>query len=261
MHQSVPHGPVIGFLGVLVVLGSVQRVVELGAAGWTVGLVSGAIINVLLARGLVSRGRVGLGPADRVTLTRAVLACGVAALTVTGFHRPVPLALLVALSSTALALDAVDGRVARRTGTASRLGARFDMETDAFLILVLSVHVSREFGWWVLAGGAARYALIVAAWGAAWLRRQMPPRRWRKVVAGLQGVALTVAAAQLLEPGLATTLLVAALALLASSFATEIASLCLTRPSRERDHVGGAAGWAEGGAFTAARVRGARWRT
>ena len=34
---------------------------------------------------------------------------------------------------------AVDGRVARCTGTVSRLGARFDMEVDAVLILVLAV--------------------------------------------------------------------------------------------------------------------------
>ena len=36
-------------------------------------------------------------------------------------------------------LDAVDGHVARRTGTATAFGARFDMEVDAFLIVVLSV--------------------------------------------------------------------------------------------------------------------------
>ena len=43
------------------------------------------------------------------------------------------------LSSVALALDGVDGQVARRTRTVSALGARFDMEVDAFLVLVLSV--------------------------------------------------------------------------------------------------------------------------
>ena len=41
----------------------------------------------------------------------------------------------------ALILDGVDGKVARRTGTSTALGARFDMEVDAFLILVLSVYV------------------------------------------------------------------------------------------------------------------------
>ena len=42
-----------------------------------------------------------------------------------------PVALLVPLAAVALALDAVDGRVARAHRHASRLGARFDMEVDA----------------------------------------------------------------------------------------------------------------------------------
>ncbi|GAA4940924.1 hypothetical protein GCM10023238_03240 [Streptomyces heliomycini] len=46
------------------------------------------------------------------------------------------------LTAVALILDGVDGKVARRTGTSTPLGARFDMEVDAFLILVLSVYVS-----------------------------------------------------------------------------------------------------------------------
>ena len=54
----------------------------------------------------------------------------------------IPVATLVLLSSVALALDGVDGWVARRTRTVSALGARFDMEVDAFLVLMLSVHVA-----------------------------------------------------------------------------------------------------------------------
>ena len=49
---------------------------------------------------------------------------------------------LVGLTAVALALDGVDGRVARRTETVTAVGARFDMEVDAFLILVLSVYVA-----------------------------------------------------------------------------------------------------------------------
>ena len=55
----------------------------------------------------------------------------------------------------ALLLDWVDGQVARRTHTESAFGARFDMEVDAFLILVLSVYVASTTGWWVLIIGAA----------------------------------------------------------------------------------------------------------
>ncbi|MFD8079956.1 CDP-alcohol phosphatidyltransferase family protein [Streptomyces sp. NPDC059718] len=55
------------------------------------------------------------------------------ALTAAGTQHGV---LITCLATLALLVDAVDGRVARRTGTTSPLGARFDMETDAFLIRV-----------------------------------------------------------------------------------------------------------------------------
>ena len=65
-------------------------------------------------------------------------------------------------------------QVARRTGTASAFGARFDMEVDAFLILVLSVYVARPLGAWVLAIGLARYVLLLAERLLPWLRRPVP---------------------------------------------------------------------------------------
>src|SRR5439155_147129 len=63
-------------------------------------------------------------PADWVTLTRALLIAGVAGLVADSFGRPVSITALVTLSTVALVLDAVDGQVARRTGTATELGAR-----------------------------------------------------------------------------------------------------------------------------------------
>ena len=104
-------------------------------------------------------------------------------------------AVLVTLTVVALVLDAVDGWVARRTGTASAVGARFDMEVDAFLIFVLSVYVAQSVGAWVLAIGAARYAFVAAGWLLPWLREPPPPRYWCKVVAAIQGIVLTVAMA------------------------------------------------------------------
>ena len=95
-------------------------------------------------------------PASWVTLARATLAVGVAALVVDSFTHDTPVALLVTLAAVALVLDLVDGWVARRTGMATELGARFDGEVDAFLILALSVYVAPACGWWVLAIGAGR---------------------------------------------------------------------------------------------------------
>jgi phosphatidylglycerophosphate synthase len=123
----------------------------------------------------------------------------------------------VTLAAVALALDPVDGWLARRTGTVTAFGARFDGEVDAFLILALSVHVAPACGAWVLAIGAARYLFLAGEWLVPWMRAPLPPRRWRKVVAATQGVVLTVAAAAVLPLALTQALLVAALALLMAS--------------------------------------------
>jgi phosphatidylglycerophosphate synthase len=190
----------------------------LGPAGWAVGLACGGVMSLALARGRSHWGADRLGPADWVTLARAALAAGVAALVADSFAEPVPVALLVSLASLALLLDAVDGRIARRTDTTSALGEHMDAEVDAVLILILSVYVARSAGAWVLAIGAARYAFLAAAYPLPWLRAPLPPRYWRKVVCATQGIVLTIAAAQLLPQALAEAALSVALALLAESF-------------------------------------------
>ncbi len=157
------------------------------------------------------------GPASWVTLARATLAVGVAALVADSFAHDTPVALLVTLASIALALDALDGWVARRTGTTSAFGARFDGEVDAFLIGALSVYVASEYGPWVLAIGAARYLFGAGEWLVPWMRAPLPPRRWRKVVAATQGIVLTIAAAEILPRDITQALLAVALALLTVS--------------------------------------------
>ncbi|WP_368367166.1 CDP-alcohol phosphatidyltransferase family protein [Actinomadura sp. WMMA1423] len=196
-----------------------------GHAGLAVGigyaLASWALLTAAFRR------RRALGPADHVTLARVVLTGGVAALVaghLTGDGRAWP---LVAAASAALVLDGVDGQVARRTGTVSRLGARFDMETDAALVLVLSIEVASSAGAWVLAIGAMRYVFGAAAWAAPWLRADLPPSVARKAVAVVQGVALVVAASGAVpHPGL---LAAAALALLVWSFGRDVVWLAKRR--------------------------------
>jgi phosphatidylglycerophosphate synthase len=228
--RAVQSGPVIGLVSQFAVTATLAATVGLSARGWVVGISVGVTVNVLLARGLVRHGTDRLGPADRVTLTRATLAGGVAALVADSFDRPTPLTTLFALTVLALVLDAVDGWVARRTSTVSALGARFDGEVDAFLILVLSLYVARSAGAWVVVIGAARYAFLVAGWLLPWMGQTLPPRYWRKVVAATQGVALTVAASDVLSPVLTDAVLVVSLALLAESFGRDVGWLWLRRP-------------------------------
>ena len=122
---------------------------------------------------------VRLGPANCVTLVRAALAVAVAALAALSFTHHPPVALLVALAALALALDPVDGWIARRTGTVTASGARFDGEVDAFLILALSVYAAPAYGTWVLAIGVARYLFLAGELLVPWMRPTLPPRRWR----------------------------------------------------------------------------------
>jgi phosphatidylglycerophosphate synthase len=248
---TVRTSPVVGFAGQLAILATLAATVGLGAAGWLAGIGYGLVLLITLRRCL-------LGPADRVTLVRAVLVGGVTALVadavadavggaggvvdgladwlVGAASGPEPSAVLVPLAAVALALDAVDGWVARRTGTVSALGARFDMEVDAFFILVLGGYVTGSLGGWVLVLGLMRYAFVAAGWVVPWMRAELPPRYWRKVVAATQGVVLVVAASGLLPRPVVIALVVLALALLVESFGRDVGWLWRHRVVRGPVH-------------------------
>jgi phosphatidylglycerophosphate synthase len=229
--RAVRTGPVGGLVGQVVLLAAIAATVGLGPAGWIAGLASAALVDATLAHGLIRNPAARLGPAGWVTLARATLALGVAALTADSFLRGIPIALYVALAALALALDYVDGEVARRTGTVSDLGARLDGEVDAFLILALSVYVAPIAGPWVLAIGVARYAFLAAGWPLPWMRAELPRREWRKTVAAAQGIVLAVAAADALPLTLVRVALAVALAMLAESFGRDVLWLWRQRPA------------------------------
>jgi phosphatidylglycerophosphate synthase len=199
----------------------------LGLGAWSLAGLAYAVGLCALLGAAARRARVRtLGPADLVTLARAALVAGVTALVADGLGPGDPsvvaLVVLVVLATVALTLDAVDGRVARRTGTASALGARFDMEVDSFLVLVLSVHVASLLGPWVLAIGAMRYAFVAASWAMPWMRASLPPRYTAKLVAAVQGITLIVASAEVLPHALAATLVGVGLGLLICSFGRDV---------------------------------------
>jgi phosphatidylglycerophosphate synthase len=213
---------ILGMLATAALLGVVSATAGLGIAGWIAGLATGSAGTALLVTARMRSDQPALLPADWVTLTRTLLIAGVAGLVADSFARPVSTTALVTLSSIALALDAVDGQVARRTGTATPLGARIDGEADAFLILLLSIAVSQDYGSWVLVIGAARYALLLAGWVMPWLAAPLPPRYWGKVVAAVQGIVLTVAASGLLDRRTGMMAVAVALLLLAESFGRNV---------------------------------------
>ncbi len=166
-----------------------------------------------------------LGPANRLTLLRAILIAPVAALTLhTGALDPSGYWWIIGVSTVAMVLDGLDGPVARRSKTTSRFGARFDMELDAFLLLALSflVWLSGQVGAWVILIGALRYLFVGAS--AIWpaLRGDLPPSRRRKTVCVMQGVVLLVCLGPVVPAGLASGLAALALGLLLYSFAVDV---------------------------------------
>ncbi len=172
------------------------------------------------------------GPANRVTLGRLVLVLALAATAGAAPSAALGWGLVVVATVAAL-LDALDGALARRSGLASPFGARFDMETDALLILVLALLLWQlgRVPAWVLAAGAMRYAFVAAAAAWPWLARPLPPSVRRQAVCVVQIVLLIVALGPIVPPALATALAALGLTLLAWSFAVDVAWLARRRPT------------------------------
>lgn len=167
-----------------------------------------------------------LTPADKVTLVRAVLGMGVAALVLLTFLVLLPGRSwwLFGVLVPTFALDAVDGAVARRTGTVTARGARFDMETDSAVVLVASLAVA-PFAPWALLIGLARYLFWLGArLRPAW-RAPLHFRQSRRVIAALQAVALSIALAPPVPVAVGQVSTAVALALLGFSFGRDIAHL------------------------------------
>jgi phosphatidylglycerophosphate synthase len=189
---------------------------------WLVGA-GGLLVFALAARRLAAA---SFGVANLVTLARAALTAALLALVGT-----VPSAgaawIAVGLGGTVLALDGADGALARRRGEASDFGARFDMETDALLILALAALVWQlgKAGPWILVAGAMRYAFVAA--GLVWprLRGRLPPSQRRQTICVAQIAALMVCLAPFVPPYLSGPLGLLSVTLLAVSFALDVAWL------------------------------------
>jgi len=236
---EVRDGLSAGLAALAGLLALLQATADLGSLGWATGLLCGIVLAVAAARSASNERVETFGPADLITLTRATLSCGVAALVADSFVRDAAAGALVVVATLSLALDAVDGRVARATGTVSRFGGRLDGEADAFLMLVLSVYVggsavARSAGAGLVIGvltiGMVRYLFAMAGWVLPWMRAQLPPRYWRKVVTATAGMGLVFAAADIASPEATYAALGVAMVMLAESFGRDVWWLWRHRP-------------------------------
>lgn len=151
-----------------------------------------------------------LGLANGITLARAALIAGVAGFAVINVEGS--LRWLPALGyGLAVALDAVDGTVARSIGVETRLGEQLDMAVDTTGFLVAPV-VAVAWGLlptWYLSLSAARYCYRAGC--ALWRWRggrvgDLPPSRLRRPLAALQMVFITFALAPVAPTPLVWTL-------------------------------------------------------
>ncbi len=193
-------------------------------AGLPVALATLAVGFALAVRGMaVDYPHRLLGGCNLVTATRlamtAALAASLAGTSPEAWNWAVP-----ALALTALALDGIDGWLARRQGLRSDFGARFDMEVDSGLaaILALSALAEGRAGAELLVLGAARYAFVAAALALPWLAAPLPESLRRKTVCVLQIAALVALSMPVLPAEAARPLALAAAALLTWSFARDI---------------------------------------
>ena len=83
--RSAQGGPLIGLAAQVLLLAALAATVGLGLAGWLVGLACGLAMDAALAYNLLRNRSERIGPAGWVTLVRATLAVGVAALAADSF--------------------------------------------------------------------------------------------------------------------------------------------------------------------------------
>lgn len=159
------------------------------------------------------------GAANQVTTLRAALAVLVAGLV---SERSLPALAAVAAFAALVAtlLDGIDGWLARRTRMASEFGARFDMEVDAFLILVLAILAWRhgKAGGWILLAGLLRYLFILAGRLWAWMEKPLRPSTRRQTVCVVQIAGLIITLVPSVPPTASATVAAVALAALCYSF-------------------------------------------
>jgi phosphatidylglycerophosphate synthase len=180
-----------------------------------------------MARSLPEHSHATLGPANRVTIFRCALVVNCAALVLQPDIVAAHAWTVVSLMVLAFALDGADGWLARRFGFASRFGARFDQELDAFftLILAATVFALGKAGPWILLSGLWHYLF----WGLAStfpaLKGELPPAYRRKAVCVINISALILCVAPPVQPPVSAGIAGLALLLLSASFLTDMAWL------------------------------------
>lgn len=216
-------GVVLAPMLALALVGPAPDAVALALAGY---LAAAGLAVAVMRRGFP---HADPGLCNHVTLLRLVLAAALLAPLAAPAVSPWA---ILGVAVLALSLDGVDGWLARREGRSSPFGARFDMEVDAALglILALNAWAAGTVGAVVLLLGLPRYVFVAAARIWPWLAQPLPERFGRKTVCVVQIAALIA----LQVPGLggtaATAIVAATATALAWSFGRDVMWLWRARP-------------------------------
>lgn len=175
------------------------------------------------------------GEANQATLLRSGLVCLIGSALLASGQTPEIGWHMAGLIALALALDGVDGYLARRLNLASDFGARFDMEIDALLLMILSALVwqTGQAGVWVLLIGLMRYLFVAASWVFPRLGAPLQTSFRRKTICALQGIALLACLLPPLDQTEASAIAFIALSSLILSFGVDIRTL-LRAPTKAR---------------------------
>ena len=106
----------------------------------------------------------------------------------------------------------------------SGFGARFDMETDAVLIMALAILAWRfgKAGAWVLLCGLLRYLFVAAGGLWPWLRGPLAPSARGRAICVVQFVGLSLAVLPVIHTPLSGGIAAAALVALCYSFLIDV---------------------------------------
>ncbi len=203
----------------------------LGLVGVALSLAALGVLWAGVRLGLADHAHPTFGIANCITWARGAFVCFLVGLLGVPHLDEGARWILAAAGAAVLALDGVDGWIARRRAETSAFGARFDMETDSAFMLALCLLAARfgDAGVWIVLLGLPRYVFVAAAWRYPFLAESLPHSERRRIVCVLQGIAALAA----LSP-LALGPLVGALGLsvLLWSFAVDVRFLWLNATSR-----------------------------
>lgn len=173
-----------------------------------------------------------LGPANVLTLLRLALATLLfLPIMQPGLASGGPGWAILALAIITLALDGIDGPLARANGLAGSWGARFDMEVDSVFALLLSIAAWRigMVGPWVILLGGLRYLFVLAALALPWVDAPLPERFRRKMVCVMQIATLVALIAPVTPAAWSGPAAFVMLAVLTWSFAIDVIWLAKRR--------------------------------